>query len=306
MIEPRGVIVSITLGARRTPARALSIAALILAAAVFLPASALGEESPGDKAVESLPENHDMRMEYWDSLITAPKDSALGFRPVERTNPWASWRIYTERTGDAFYAVLSPRRDGAFPVHAQGSWVVKRSLMDGSLQQAKIFLRSDAGTFARIYPNGARSRMDIVVYGAVLYREVPLPMSLETVLRSPFSRLRELSAALVDWNIFSPDPALYGELGILMDAVRSHLHGLRYADDGAIDADGRAVNIRDLSDQQGQPGLNCSGFVKWLVDGMLKPLSGSYSSVETLKERMLRSEERRVGKECRSGWEADS
>jgi hypothetical protein len=143
-----------------------------------------------------------------------------------------------------------------------------------------------SGHFARIYPFGERSRMDIVAYGGVLYREVILPLPFEDSLRSPLSRIMRLTSDVVDWNLFSPDPALHAETRSLADSIRRWLPGLRYGEDGALDADGRPVYIASLLPQGPAPGLNCSGFVKWIADGILHPLTGSWLSVAAIKERM--------------------
>lgn len=267
--------------------RGLSGLALIAAAALALAAPRPAAAQGGDTGIESIAENHDLRIALWDSLIIAPKDKAMAFRPAERDNPWTRWRVSVDKSANSFYLLFNPARGASFPVYAQGSWIIKRSQRDGGLEQVKIFLRSDPDTFARIYPYGDRARMDIVAYGGVLYREVLLPLSLEDILRSPFSRVRELSARVVDWSLFSPDPALYAEQRQLAAQIRARLPGLRYSDDGAIDADGRAVYISSLLPQAAEAGLNCSGFVKWIVDGMIEPLSGGYLSVDLLRERML-------------------
>ncbi len=269
--------------------RGLSGIALLAAAAlgVAAPQAAAAQSAGGDAGIERIAESHDLRIALWDSLIIAPKDKALAFKPAERDNPWTRWRVSVDKSASSFYLLFNPAKGASFPVYAQGSWIIKRSQRDGGLEQAKIFLRSDPNTFARIYPFGERSRMDIVAYGGVLYREVLLPLSLEDILRSPFSRVRELTARVVDWSLFSPDPALYAEQRQLAAQIRARLPGLRYSDDGAIDSDGRAVYISSLLPQAAEAGLNCSGFVKWIVDGMIEPLSGRYLSVDTLRERML-------------------
>jgi len=254
-------------------------------------ASAYAQPAPlglvGDLPIERLPENHDLRLELWERFVAAPRDRALVFQAEERRNPWSDWRVSLERTEGAFYAAFSPRREGSYPLYGQGSWIIKRSLVDGSFMQAKVYLRSEQDSFARIYPHGERTRMDIVVYGAVLYRNVNLPLSMEQVLRSPFSTIRRLSADQVDWGLFSPDPALYAETRSLAASIRAGLPGLRYADDGAIDADGRAVFIASLLPQGAEAGLNCSGFVKWIADGTLYPIAGSYLEVDALRRRMV-------------------
>ncbi len=265
--------------------------AACLAAAAPASAQAAWPPLPGDSPLEKSPEANDIRVRTWDELLGAPRTAAQAFERRTESNAWGRWSVYVDRSGtgsgDAFYTVFSPERGGAWPQYAQGSWIVKRSRADGSFMQAKVFLRSDPQTFARIYPFGDRSLLDVVAYGGVLYREVIIPLSFEAVLRSPFSRVRQLTADVVDWSPFSPEPALYGGLRALADSIRPLLPGLRYADDGAIDHDGRAVRIADLGAQGPEPGLNCSGFAKWLVDGTLAPLTGSYLRVDALRERMI-------------------
>lgn len=242
---------------------------------------------PGDVALEHIPESTDLRIKIWNELMQAPIAATKDFRARNETNYWGAWRISVQKSGDALYTIVAPARGSDFPIHAQGSWIIKRSLRDGLIQQVKIFLRSDPGTFVRVYPFGDRSRIDVVAYNGVLYHQVIVPLAFETLLRSPFSRIRDLTRDIVDWSLFSPDPALFADLRRLADQVRVRLPDLRYADDGAIDADGRAVFISSLLPQGVDAGLNCSGFVKWLVDGIIHPFSGSYLPVASIKERML-------------------
>ncbi|HOX92229.1 MAG TPA: hypothetical protein PLC54_04850, partial [Spirochaetales bacterium] len=106
-------------------------------------------------------------------------------------------------------------------------------------------------------------------------------------LRTPLSRILELTKDIIDWSMFSPDPALYASLRSLAAGIRAKLPGLSYADDGAIDSDGNSVRIADGQAQTGTPGLNCSGFVKWITDGILYPLTKTLLPISGLKERMI-------------------
>lgn len=249
-------------------------------------AQALWPALGGDSPIDSMAESSDIRKRLWTALFEAPRDAAKKYEPSEERNAWGRWSVSVDSAKGAFYIIVSPQRNGSSPVYTQGTWIVKRSDQNGEFLQAKVFLRSDPGTFARIYPAGSRSRIDIIAYGGVIYREVMIPLSFEDVLRSPFSKIRSLTKEVIDWDIFAPDPALFGDVRNLASAVRSWLPSLHYADDGAIDADGTSVYISTLKRQASPAGLNCSGFVKWLVDGMLFPISGSYLSVDVLRQRM--------------------
>lgn len=273
------------------PIKPAAPAAFAMAVAMFAAfgshqAGAAALPLAGDRPASSMAENADVRKRIWDSAISAPIQAALRLKPSFERNAWGSWSVRIDRNDEAVYVIVSPERDGAFPVYAQGSWIIKRSISDGSFIQAKVFLRSDPGTFIRLYPSGSRSRVDVVAYGGVFYRQAIVPLPFEELLKAPLSRLFELTSDVVDWSMFSPDPALYADLRTLVSKVRAGLPGLRYADDGAVDADGRAVFISSGLSQPDPAGLNCSGFAKWLVDGILKPVTGSYLSVNSLTERM--------------------
>jgi len=79
---------------------------------------------------------------------------------------------------------------------------------------------------------------------------------------------------------------MYRDQRAFISAVRSFLPGLRFVDDGAIDEKGNYVFINTLQSQNlAAPGLNCSGFAKWIVDGLLKPHTGERLSINPLKKR---------------------
>ncbi len=243
----------------------------------------------GDTGLAKAADSADIRARLWEPLLNEPISKALLQKERTEQNGWGIWKIKYTRVKDAFYTLIVPQRNGAWTDYTQGSWILKRSARDGSWIQAKVFLRSDPGTFIRLYPFGKRVQMEVVAYSGVLYREIILPLNFAQAVREPLSRLMALSVDIVDWTMFSPSPSLFAELRRFAEAVRNELPKLRYADDGAIDENGIPVFIASLKPQGDNPGLNCSGFLKWMVDGMIFPLSGSYLSVSKLKTRMLES-----------------
>ncbi len=86
-----------------------------------------------------------------------------------------------------------------------------------------------------------------------------------------------------------PAPATVADAAIERTAatVRAALPRLGDAEDGAMDATGAMVFIRDGSAQGTAPGFNCSGFSKWVVDGFYRPLVGTLTDITRLKERDL-------------------
>jgi hypothetical protein len=75
--------------------------------------------------------------------------------------------------------------------------------------------------------------------------------------------------------------------------VRANIGGLQFADDGAINQNGAyaliatgALQPAAGKDPSGNdyPGLNCSGFAKWLIDGILEPETGKLLTIADLKK----------------------
>ncbi|MGA2546949.1 MAG: hypothetical protein ABSF43_10400 [Rectinemataceae bacterium] len=256
--------------------------ALLLACTAFGPA--FGE------AFDGFPESADIRSTYWAGFFSAPEKELQRRAAATVSNEYGSFRLSVARSGGYFYAIAAaigtplPGRGGT-PLYTQGSWILKRSSPDGRPIQAKVFLRSDPGTFIRIYPDGDRSKLDLVVYGGVLNREVPLPVPFERVFASTMAEIASWTESLVDWSLFAPEAGMYRDIRAFVAETRRRLPSLRYVEDGALDAEGRPVQIATLAPQAGLAGLNCSGFAAWVADGFYRPLTGGLLDPKALAAR---------------------
>jgi len=243
---------------------------------------------PGDLSLEGIAECADLRKADLTALFEAPVRELRTVAAATLRNPWGSWKRQIITNGDAVYILYSAARAGSWPVYSQGSWIVKRDRQHGELLQAKVFLKSDPGTFIRVYPDGDRSRLDLVAYDGVLAEGVPLPFPFAVVLGSRLGDLIEATRSSVDWSLFDPDPADYQVVADLAGAIRSRLPGLRYVDDGGLDAAGTPVLIATGQAQTaGKGGLNCSGFAEWVVDGLLRPAGAPWLDSAELKKKHI-------------------
>jgi hypothetical protein len=135
--------------------------------------------------------------------------------------------------------------------------------------------------------------MEFIAYGGVLAKDILLPVSFQEAIFLPVRRIQEMSQASMEWSLLSPNPALYAVERDMVAKIRKSLPLLAYADDGAVDRDGRAVFIATgLPQEKGRYGLNCSGFAKWIVDGIYAATgeepegeAPALSDIAVLKER---------------------
>ena len=191
---------------------------------------------------------------------------------------------------DEFAVVLAREQGGAFPGWAQGSWVLTRRRDSNTHENSRIriFLRSDFNVYVQFRPlSSDRSQMDVVVYDAYVVRSHPVPIPFERLLVMPVENALAAAGSRFPRRYFDPDPGRYRDVRSFVAAVRSRLPELTFVDDGAIDQNGAFVFIntlqpQDLAAQGGRGGVNCSGFAKWIVDGILRPVTGQRLPVAPL------------------------
>ncbi|TVR66839.1 MAG: hypothetical protein EA427_15515 [Spirochaetaceae bacterium] len=198
------------------------------------------------------------------------------------------FRTY-EQLGGRYYGFKPMDADGEWAIESAGTWIIRRRIDDGEIDQVKVFLQNDTLSFLRLVADRRSrfTRMDVVIAGVDMYRGVFVPLTMERVLTIPFTMLQESTSGVVDWNLLQPDPMEpgYHRIESIVQRLREELPALRDADDGAMDEMGRLVYIKTGQPQEGPGGFNCSGFAKWVMDGFYRPRTGRFLPIEPLKEK---------------------
>jgi hypothetical protein len=174
---------------------------------------------------------------------------------------------------------------GQFPGWAQGSWMLTRRKDTGAGTLIRIFLRSDQYAYIQFRPlNTDKCQMDVVLYGSYTVRSLPLGVSFDRLYTMTLNDILKLAGDKFPHKYFDIDPQYYRDHRRLVAQIRNNIKELKFADDGAIDEKGNYVFIETLKPQKpASAGLNCSGFVKWLIDGILRPVTGARLTIAQLK-----------------------
>ena len=237
----------------------------------------------------TVPENYEVRLRYRD-LIFGPRNEVLAFSPVVEDQLGEETSVFMQilSQNGSFYLVFANEEEGGYPLHSPGSYVIRRDIESGAVNQIKVFIRNETGSFIRIRPAGRRSVMDVYLFDTMLYKEVVLPLSLDRVALEPFAKIVELTRLQVKWPLLFPSGRRHEDASarLMIESLRSELDYLVDSDDGAIDEDGEYRFIDSLAVNP-KKGLNCSGFAKWVVDGLYQQRTGTLLSIESLKRRHL-------------------
>lgn len=240
-----------------------------------------------------------LRSSIKDAWLTETPARVLSNKPFVKALPGGGpVQVRIERQGSEFTVILARRWNGTFPGWGQGSWMLTRNEA-GEYRRLRIFLQSDPNTYIQFRPmDGApvsgsqqapqegKTWFDLVLYEAYVIRGLAVGLSFDQLLTMPLGDLFDALGNRFPARYFNPDPGRYRDTRALLAKVRARVPPLNYVEDGALDENGRYVFINSLSLQNEtgeRGGLNCSGFTKWLVDGMLYPLMGRRLSIPPLK-----------------------
>jgi hypothetical protein len=259
-----------------------SVSPYVLGFLLILPSIAQSE-------VLRFPDNHAVRRQL-AQIIVAPTSEVLSTPSAVYRNPDAGnavkFDVRTQRND--FYLLFTNEEAHRFPLDSPGSYIIKRREQDGSFVQVKIFLNGDPESFVRIFPMGDRTKMELFMYGYRLYKDVTIPVQFRRILTDPFSKVMALTASTIDWSLILPGRPLPEDRVVegMVQVIRRELPLLTDHADGAMNARGRFVYIKNLQTLS-HGGFNCSGFAKWIIDGLYQPRTGRLISIETLKKKHL-------------------
>lgn len=247
-----------------------------------------------DVPVSRIIDDSAIRLSIKDSWLTAEDPARiLKNPPFTAALPGGGpVRIQAASRNNEFTVYVLRERNGTFPGWAQGSWIYTRNFTTGAPLRIRVFLRSDPQMYVQFRPLGMdKSLVDVVLYDAYVVRALAIGIPFDRLLTLPVEEALSAAGDRFPRRYFEPDPALYRNICPSQDnqdnnfiaRVRDALPDLRYEDDGAINENGNYVFIETLKPQPVPQGLNCSGFVKWVVDGMLQPVTGKLLAIEPLK-----------------------
>jgi hypothetical protein len=272
---------------------------LYMVLAVFAAAGAAAASDPtvpppaepaSDPRLSVVIDDSAVRRAVLDRWLTAPLREVRA-RPAERRDlpGGGQVEIRAETIGSEVMVEFARRQGDAFVAWARGSWILYRRLADGAAERIRIFPTEDANLYLQLRPaESGRVYLDAVAYGGYVGRNIVLPVSWKAALTLALREIVVLAGDAFPRRYFEARAEDYADTRSMAAAIRAGLPGLRYADDGAFDEQNRPVHIADLSAQDpATAGVNCSGFAKWVIDGLLRPLTGERLAIPPLVRATL-------------------
>lgn len=177
-----------------------------------------------------------------------------------------------------------------YPVDAPGSWVLIRDINTGKPIHIRYYFVADSDIYVQFSPSGAKTIADFIIFGSYAAKGVPVGIPFERLYSLSFSDMQNLTKRTLPWEYTSIMPGLYHPILQMVAVIRENQMRFFEEKDAAYNEDGMPVYIssntgRYVADEIIQADgltLSSAGFLKWIVDGLVIPMAGSYTKIEPL------------------------
>ncbi len=239
---------------------------------------------------EAIDSTLSLRRQAFSAMFPAAYPGAPQEMEIERTTELLKNQkqiSIRHETNKMLIDVAASNKIGAEDL-VSASYTLEYDPSEHRFTQLHIYLMDspDWGLVIHIFSENSKQYMNVLFDSKQWFYRIPLGLSVEQVFLSPFTHLMERTSMYVNWDHVLPtgNYNAYENIIALSKNIRSNLHHLPDAEDGAIDEYGNLVFIETSDIMEDLPGFNCSGFCKWVIDGMLYPSTGEYLAIEPLKE----------------------
>lgn len=252
-----------------------------------------------------VPDSSEIRREISREWFEGSLEDLRAARPEIRTNAVGiQFQVRLEEQQDEFLVIVAPKtqtiinvydsagmhetKEDTYNMDSPGAWLLVRDKQSGEAKLVRYYFASDPGVYVQFRPNKSASFADMLILENYAARSVPLGVPFRKFWTASLAEIQEMTKKTLPWNYVQNRHENYDETLVMIQTVRKNLDGIAYADDAAYDEEGKPVSI-----QRGGPRiipenlrdkitLSSTGFVKWICDGIVEPLAGSYLKLRPL------------------------
>lgn len=255
-----------------------------------------------------IPDSSEIRKGLEEQWFTAPL-SVIRQNPPEirANNNGEKFQIRLEENDSTFNVFVSPRalikvniysdkgmyteEQELYPGDAIGSWVLIRDKRTEKPLRIRYYFVKNSEVFIQFTPQGKTALADLVIYGNYAARGVPTGMSFEKFYSASFEDVMTITETKLPWNYVLVDPQMYHSMKQMCAVIHEKLPTISYVDDAMYDENRELVhistgkkfeNIQKSEDSEKKLLLSSAGFVKWIADGLVEPMSGGVLMREPL------------------------
>lgn len=291
----------------------LSSVSAAAAAAAFAALCAL----PASAAYNSMgvPDSSQIRREIAETWLHQPLKVLRGRQAEVHSNSIGQkFQVWLEESKSSYSVIVAPEvslsygsGEGTMTVSdflpdSCGAWMLERSSSTGKPVRIRWYFVQDGDVYVQFSPDpygGKKTLADYVVGGCFAARNVPVGLSFDRLYTASFADILALTEKTLPWRYAEIHTGQYANKILMMRSIRRNLDRISLEKNASCDEDGNPVHTFDGSardvaspadganSDKPRLALDSNGFVKWIIDGLVYPLSGSGTRLPPLLRRTV-------------------
>lgn len=246
-----------------------------------------------------VPDTTEIRSTIIDSWLKANIDVVRRNESLIMKNPIGEeFQVRLEETDDTFAIIVAPfrmvemtvytengieeREMPMYPGDAKGGWALVRSSKTGKPLFIRMFFTADSDVYVQFTPEKNRTLADFVISGLYAARSVPVGINFESLYENSLQSIYNLTKNTLPWQYATSTFSDYRESLKIISVIRKNLDRIVKTEDAAYDenfkpvkiSDGKPRKIEDSEKKENLISLSDAGFAKWIVDGLVEPITG--------------------------------
>lgn len=151
-----------------------------------------------------------------------------------------------------------------WPKDAPGAWILFRDEKTGKPLRVRYYIVPDSRVFVEFTPDTEKSYAYFYIFGAAAAYRVPVPVNFEWFYTASLKDVKRLTEYTLPWNYTKVFERSYEDNMQMIGVLRELLPAVNEASFFT----GQTADV---------------DFIKWIADGLVKPLTGSAIEDKTLK-----------------------
>lgn len=215
------------------------------------------------------------------------------------------FQVSMEEDGNTFSVIVAPEVSLSYSVFSSGlssketvseflpdssgAWILVRDSATGKPLRIRYYFVKDGDVYIQFSPDaysGKKTLADYIIAGCYAARSVPVGMAFDTLYTASFSRILAATEKTLPWKYADIHPGQYANKLLMINRIKKALPKVVYEENAAYDGDGKPVSLATgearTVENPDVISLGTNGFVKWIIDGLVYPISGSGTLLEPL------------------------
>jgi len=253
----------------------------------------------------SIPDSADIRQNILDSWLKAPvSEVRRKSAEIVQNEAGVNFEVRYEENDDELCIVVAPQsklridiyKEGisssqsieknVYPKNSPGSWILYRDKSSGKPLRICYYFNPNADVYVQFRSEETKIYADMLIYDFYAIRSAPVGVSLNRLYTCSFADVYGFTKKILPWEYGFIVTGQYHPSLQMIEVIRQSLNKIKYTEDSCYDKQGKLYSITKESlieaDNEDYLYLSDAGFDKWIIDGIVEPITGENTDVKKL------------------------